>query len=493
MVFSSTIFLFFFLPLALLSILIIQQLVSEDKRIPLQNVCLLFFSLLFYACGEPFYVLIMIFSIFLNYYFGKAIGLSTNKRWRKQLLGLAILINLLLICIFKYLSFGIEVFNGLIANFGLKSFLTVPPIPLPIGISFFTFQGMSYVIDVYRNETPYQKRLLNLGLYISFFPQLIAGPIIRYHDVNLQIENRKITIDGMASGFRRFIIGIGKKVLIANVMAEAADEIFALSGSELTLPLAWIGVLAYTFQIYFDFSGYSDMAIGLGRIFGFQFLENFNYPYVASSIRAFWRRWHISLSTWFRDYLYIPLGGGRVNPIRVYLNQFVVFFLCGLWHGASWNFVLWGLYHGVILSVERIRLGQILKNMKGLNHVYTFFMVMVGWILFRAETLGQTGAYMKAFFGFAPISNNPYLHWKFFESRELMLSLFLAVIGMGPITKICYQKFLLWLNMKEKKKYIIRPNIVVYCIRDIFLLGVFALSVLYITGGSYNTFIYFRF
>lgn len=336
MVFSSTIFLFIFLP-----IVFILYYISPWMRV--RNLLLITASLVFYAFGEPLYVLIMLGCVILNYIFGRL--LSGGRGNRKLIVTVAVILNVSLIGVFKYTDFLIETLNEI-----LGTALPLPGIPLPIGISFFTFQAMSYVIDVYRNEERGERNFSNLLLYISFFPQLVAGPIIKFEDIRMELSKRNTDIKEIAEGIQRFISGLGKKILIANVMGLVCDSIFAMG--EVNILLAWTAGISYTLQIYFDFSGYSDMAIGLGKMFGFHYKENFNYPYISTSVTEFWRRWHISLSSWFKDYLYIPLGGNRKGKTRTYINKYIVFFTTGLWHGASWNFVLWGLFHGTFAFLE---------------------------------------------------------------------------------------------------------------------------------------------
>jgi len=346
MLFSEPVFVFLFLPLLLLGYALTPRAA--------QNTLLLLASLLFYAWGEGFFVLVMLGSIAFNYLVGL---LLEAGRGRRRLRPLALLLgvagNLALLIVFKYAGFLVTNLNLLLAGLKLPA-LPVPALHLPIGISFFTFQAMSYVIDVYRDRIPVQKHPLRIALYIALFPQLIAGPIVRYQHIARQLTRRVVTRPGLAEGIRRFILGLGKKMLLANVLAVPVDKIFAIPAHQLTTSVAWLGVVCYALQIYFDFSGYSDMAIGLGRMFGFRFLENFRYPYLARTITDFWRRWHISLSSWFRDYVYIPLGGNRRGPLRTYRNLVIVFLLCGLWHGASWTFVAWGLFHGLFLAIERL-------------------------------------------------------------------------------------------------------------------------------------------
>ena len=385
MVFSSPIFIFLFLPITL-TIYLLSRLVWKRAS----NFILLCASLLFYAWGEPKYVLIMIFSIVMNYIFGLLIDFLSDKKSKKIALSGAIALNLLLLIAFKYANFIVDNLNYVLSLINAPT-LNIEQVHLPIGISFFTFQAMSYVIDVYRKETPVQKSLVNIALYISLFPQLIAGPIVRYHDIAKQIYKRIVSLPGFSLGVERFIIGLGKKVLIANVMASVTDQIFVLPNEQLTFSLSWLGIISYALQIYFDFSGYSDMAIGLGHMFGFSFLENFNYPYISKSIKEFWRRWHISLSTWFRDYLYIPLGGNRKGKTRTYFNLMATMVLGGLWHGASWRFVLWGTVHGLALAIEKLLGYPKWINEKGwgvkiFGVILTFHIWAFSMIFFRAQS-----------------------------------------------------------------------------------------------------------
>ena len=388
MIFASSLFLFLFLPLTLTGYFLIRP-----NQPYLRNLFLLLMSLIFYAWGEPVYVFLMIGSIIMNYTTGVLLHLQRQKSPRifteKRILYICIVGNLGLLFYFKYANFFINNLNGILQNLSIPT-ISYSEIPLPIGISFFTFQAMSYVIDVYRKETDVQFNPINCALYVSLFPQLIAGPIVRYHDVAQQIVSRTVARSQFSSGIQRFIFGLAKKTMLANPLGEVADKIFAVPVHEVTTSMAWLGIICYTLQVYFDFSGYSDMAIGLGRLFGFEFLENFNYPYIAESMRDFWRRWHISLSTWFRDYLYIPLGGNRGSSLRTYLNLWTVFLLCGLWHGASWNFIIWGALHGASLVIERIGWHKYLDRLwRPLRHLYTLGIVMIGWVFFRSESLSH--------------------------------------------------------------------------------------------------------
>lgn len=379
MVFSSAIFLLKFLPIVFITNYIIKAEYS--------NMLLLIASLIFYAWGEPYLVFLMIFSIIFNWKIGLLIEKNKGTR-RKLALFIGVLLNLGVLGYYKYAGFGISVLNSILG----KEILYVPQITLPIGISFFTFQAISYIADVYKKETRASSRIVNVALYISFFPQLIAGPIVKYRDINQQIEQRQIEWDAVAGGFKRFTYGLAKKVLISNVLGLCVDSIYSYEISMIGGKAAWIGAIAYTFQIYYDFSGYSDMAIGLGKMFGFNIPENFNYPYLAKSISEFWRRWHISLGTWFREYVYIPLGGNRKGKLRTYINLVIVFFLTGLWHGADFSFIIWGLYHGFFSTIERLGLKKCLDKSKVISRIYCLLFVNFGWVLFRA---GNTVTGMK--------------------------------------------------------------------------------------------------
>ena len=383
MVFSSAIFLFVFLP----AVFLLDRLA---RGVRLKNALLLAASLIFYAFGQPVYLPLLLVSVLLNY----LCGLLAAGRYPRLGVGIAVAGGIGMLAVYKYADFAIGTVNSL---FGLS--LPLTGIALPIGISFFTFQGLSYVIDVYRDRTLVARSFFKVLLYISYFPQLIAGPIVKYHDIEKEIDARHATPQETALGIRRFICGLAKKLLLSNAMGQMADTVFALPAGEIGMFAAWTGAVCYTLQIYFDFSGYSDMAIGMGRMFGFHFLENFNYPYASTTIKEFWRRWHISLSTWFRDYLYIPLGGNRKGRGRTWVNRFLVFFATGLWHGASWNFVLWGLWHGLFSVLEDCGALPV-KRFKGrlTGRVYTLLVVVLGFTLFRADTLAQAGAMFAAMF-----------------------------------------------------------------------------------------------
>jgi len=480
MLFSSPVFLFGFLPITLLIYYISPRLIK--------NIILLICSLFFYAWGEVFYLIVMIVSITANYFIGRLIHKQQAlPQYRKLYVTLGITINIILLISFKYANFIADNINTILSVVNISA-IEISPIHLPLGISFFTFQAISYIVDVYRNEVPSQKNIFNLALYISLFPQLIAGPIVRYHDVAQQITNRTHSVGLFASGIKRFIYGLAKKMLIANPLGEVADAIFMLSGNELTMPLAWIGILAYTLQIYFDFSGYSDMAIGLGRMFGFRFHENFNYPYIATSLREFWRRWHISLSSWFRDYVYISLGGNRVSAIRVYLNLLVVFILTGLWHGASWSFLIWGLFHGTFLATEHAGFSKHLNRLwPPIQHLYLLVVVMIGWVLFRSESFSQA---MEYFTAMTDISNfhTSSLQLAQVLSNEIIIAFIIAILLSMPVYS-WLRKYITALY----EKYPISIAIMVGVPKLALLSGLLFLSILKVSSASYNPFIYFRF
>jgi alginate O-acetyltransferase complex protein AlgI len=476
MVFSTPLFLFGFLPI----ILVVYYCAPRKKK----NIVLLMTSFLFYAWGEVFYVWIMAVSILSNYLFGRWIDVKTFKGniTRKKILGFGIFINLGLLGTFKYANFLVTNLNDLLDVIHIDPFI-LQPIHLPLGISFFTFQAISYLVDVYRGEAAAQKNILNLALYISLFPQLIAGPIVRYTQVASKIAKRHHTLSMTVNGIYRFIYGLSKKMLIANPVGEVADAIFNLPANELSVSLSWVGAICYSLQIYFDFSGYSDMAIGLGRMFGFRFLENFNYPYISKSLQEFWQRWHISLSTWFRDYLYIPLGGNRVSQGRLYLNLFLVFSLCGLWHGASWNFVIWGLIHGGFLVIERAGFSVVLKRCwLPLQHFYTLFVVLLAWVFFRADTLASAISYLKTMFGFNTTLIQIYTI-DYFLTHEAILAVTCGIILSLPV----YTYFSSTLQSTPGKTY------VHHALKFFTSFLLLFLAILKISSSTYNPFIYFRF
>jgi Predicted membrane protein involved in D-alanine export len=464
MIFSSTIFLFIFLPITLLVYYAIPK-----KFIPAKNAVLLVASIIFYAWGEPKNILLMALSIICNYAFGlgieKCIGYK-NEAGKKAILILSLLYNLGLLFFYKYFNF---------VTGGLFEYIV-----LPIGISFFTFQIMSYTIDVYRGNVGAQHSLIKLGLYISLFPQLIAGPIVRYIDIDTQLTTRSYDLDKVFKGISRFIMGLTKKVLISNTVAALADTAFSI-GPGLNAATAWLGAVCYTLQIYYDFSGYSDMAIGLGHMLGFDFLENFNYPYISASVQEFWRRWHISLSSWFRDYLYIPLGGNRKGKARTYINLIIVFACTGIWHGAAWTFLIWGLYHGFFLIIERAGFGNILKKLpRFVGRIYTLLAVLIGWVLFRADTLGDAINYIGAMFNF---SNFGLARAAAQLDNITGLAIILGIIFSAPL--------LPWLRKKLESVEGGRTS--AYILNTAGCIGLFILSVVFLTGSDYNPFIYFRF
>lgn len=465
MVFSSFTFLFIFLPLVLLTYFF-------AKKRKYRNIILLIFSLIFYAWGEPIYVLLMILSIVVNYFI--ALKIDRLKNGKKKLMIIDIIFNLAIIGFFKYGNFVIQNING-IFNCNIAEI----KLGLPIGISFYTFQVLSYVIDVYKKTVPAQKSIINLGMYVTLFPQLIAGPIVRYETVAEEIENRKENFTEIVEGLKRFFIGLGKKVLIANQMALIADTIYGGNIETAGTITLWIAAISYTLQIYFDFSGYSDMAIGLGKMFGFHFLENFNYPYIAQSITDFWRRWHISLSTWFRDYVYIPLGGNRVSKIKWLRNILIVWLLTGLWHGASWNFILWGIYYGVILIIEKIFLGKYIEKLpRFFRHIYTLFFVVIGWVIFRIEDFSQMGIVLQKMFVWTKsgILDNIILNYDIFASLPYII---IGIIGSIPV----------FAKVKESTKSRVTYSV----ISTIWCLVIFIISICFLLTATYNPFIYFRF
>ena len=468
MVFSSMTFLCVFLPVVFLLYYVIPSLACR-------NLLLIIFSLLFYAYGEPVYVVLMIVSTVMNYVFGRLLG-GERQGHRRLVLVLAVVCNLGMLGFFKYTDMLISTGNAL-----LHLDLELTHLALPVGISFFTFQAMSYVIDVYRGDVESQKSYLDVLLYISFFPQLIAGPIVKYHDIQAQIRDRHADVREIASGFRRFTVGLGKKVLISNTMALAADGIFSAGSGSLNAPGAWLGAFAYMMQIYYDFSGYSDMAIGLGHMFGFTFLENFEYPYISKNIREFWRRWHISLSTWFKEYLYIPLGGNRKGKVRTCVNKIIVFLCTGLWHGANWTFVVWGAFHGLFLLLEEVL--PVRKLPKILGHVYALIVVCVGFVIFRADTIHEgIGMIGQMFAGWDFTAAKTAAALEYLTPMFLLMAA-VAVIGCGPLSG--------WIREKAGKNpaaaSVMRPASYV---GSVLLL---LLCMMSLASGAYNPFIYFRF
>ena len=474
MVFSSLVFLCIFFP-------IVFCLHSVLPSVKLRNALLILASLIFYAFGEPVYVVVMVISAFLNY----LCAVLMEKINRKAVLTGAVVLNIGMLSVFKYTGFFITTINSL-----LHVHIKVPQITLPIGISFFTFQALSYEIDVYRGQVEVQRKFSKVLLYISFFPQLIAGPIVKYRDIALEIDSRKVELPEAAAGLRRFICGLAKKVLIANTMALTADRVFAQDMASLNILGAWLGAVAYTMQIYFDFSGYSDMAIGLGRMFGFHFRENFEYPYGSLTIREFWRRWHISLSSWFKEYVYIPLGGNRKGKVRTGLNKMTVFFLTGLWHGANWTFVVWGLFHGAFSFLEEF-VPSLRKVPRVLLHVYTMLVVTVGFVIFRADTLSLAFCFIgKMFTGFTCSAAS--MSFVCQQITPFFLAMLLAaVLGCAPVRPLTLR--LRDISGKEEATAVTAKEKAVQAMLYLAAFVLLLWCIIRLSGGSYNPFIYFRF
>lgn len=472
MLFSSAIFLFLFLPVTL------GVYFAAPRR--LRNAALLALSLLFYAWGEKGYVLLIAASIALNYGLGLWLDAWRERRAGNYLLALAIASNVGLLILFKYANFVVANLNTV-----LPQALIWKPIHLPIGISFFTFEAIAYLVDIRRGETRAERNPIDFGLFMSLFPHLIAGPVVRYRDLAAAIAGRAVTTAGFAAGIRRFIIGLAKKVLIANTLARTADTLFALPPDQLATSAAWLGIVCYALHIYFDFSGYSDMAIGLGRLFGFELCENFHYPYIARSVTEFWRRWHISLSTWFRDYLYIPLGGNRRGQVRTFVNLMIVFMLCGLWHGASWTFLVWGLFHGLFLGLERFSLGRLLQRLPSpLRHSYALLAVLTGWVFFRSETLGQAFGYLAALSG---MTRGPHILSDYL-TRELLLALAIGSIACLPVFPLLQAS---WGRLAPRLGAVGATATELAGVMMLFVF--FVASTMLLAAGTYNPFIYFRF
>ena len=464
MVFSSLVFMFAYLPITLLA----YYLVPRQGR----NIFLFIVNLIFYGWGEPRLVLLMVFNIFFNYIGGWLVDkYRADAKKKKLFLILTCVLDIGILAVFKYTGMITETLNML-------PFLNIPElqISLPIGISFYTFQTMSYVIDVYRDDAPVSKNFINFGTYVALFPQLIAGPIVRYRDVAEQLVNRRETLEMFTRGVKLFMIGLAKKVIIANTMGTLTTNIFATT-DENGVVGTWVGMIAYTFQIYFDFSGYSDMACGLGNMMGFEFLKNFNYPYIAKSITDFWRRWHISLSTWFKEYVYIPLGGNRKGVKRQILNLLIVWGLTGLWHGAAYNFVLWGLYYGLLLILEKFVLKKFLDRLPSfVQHIYTLFIIIIGWGLFYFTDVGQLGEFMVDLFNFG---NGICGDQAFNLIMSNLPMLIIAAVASTPLAAMLYNRF-------EHTRFMWIPE-TLYC------MGVLAVSTASLVNQSYNPFLYFRF
>ena len=471
MVFSSLLFLFRFLPLFLALYFLAPR--------KLRNGVLFIGSLIFYGWGEPVYISLLLFSTLVDFFHGKLVGslLSRgNRKAARMTVASSAFINLSLLVIFKYTDFFIRSINSLTG-----SGIPLLGLALPIGISFYTFQTMSYTIDVYRGEAPVQNNIISFGAYVSMFPQLIAGPIVRYRDIAAELNARTESAERFSLGVRRFVVGLGKKVLLANQAGALWTEITAIPPSGRSVLMVWMGILAFAFQIYFDFSGYSDMAIGLGKMFGFDFLENFNYPYISTSITDFWRRWHMSLSSWFRDYVYIPLGGNRKGKARQCLNIMIVWFLTGFWHGANWNFMLWGVYFGVILLCEKLFLGKALKKIPAFfQHLYALLFIVIGWGIFSYEDFGKLTQNFKNMFGAGglPFINHQTVFWL----AQYAVTLVILVIASTQLPK----KLCLKLQIKC-------PEICGCILQPLWALILLAVSTAYLAGNSFNPFLYFRF
>lgn len=495
MIFSSMVFLWIFLPIVILVnfMLTLLPFRQEGARVRAKNIFLLFASLFFYAWGGPYYLLIMLSTVIIDFAGGYAIQerAKTGKE-RKLYLCITLTLNLGILFFFKYFNMVIDTIEVIIYSGERKASLLrdilelkgtgalgIAEIALPIGVSFFTFQAMSYVIDVYRGM-PAQKNILDFTLYVSLFPQLVAGPIVQYNDIAGQLNSRKESVDLFVSGQQRFCIGLAKKVIIANTMAETADAIWALEVSSLGAGTAWLGVVTYTLQIYYDFSGYSDMAIGIGRMLGFRFKENFDFPYMALSMKEFWRRWHISLTSWFREYVYIPLGGNRKSECCTYRNIFIVFLLTGIWHGANFTFIIWGLMHAALQILERLFLGKFLDRnpVKLFNKIYVLFFVMIGWVYFRSDNVLIANEFIGQLFAFGGSEYNVLA----FFSMKLLLVMIAAVLGAGGLHKL-YKPFL------DRQG----ENMAVQAAGFVFQMILLVYSMILIVSGSYNPFIYFQF
>ena len=458
MVFSSILFIFRFLPIAM-----ILYFLTPNKY---KNLTLLLISLIFYSWGEPKYFLIMVASIFVDYFVSRGIEKSrNNKKVSIVLLSISIVFNLGMLFFFKYFNFFLENVNNI-----LELSLKYVKITLPLGISFYTFQTMSYTIDVFLGKVKAEKNIINFGAFVCLFPQLIAGPIVKYTDINVELKHRKIDMKQIQDGIELFILGLGSKVLIANNIGAFWSEIEGKGFAGVGTVIAWISVLAFAFQIYFDFSGYSLMAIGLGKILGFNFPRNFNYPYISKSITEFWRRWHITLGSWFKEYVYIPLGGNRVGRLRLYINLFIVWFLTGFWHGASYNFILWGLYFFILISIEKAVLLKFLEKHKIISHIYSIFFILLGWAIFAVVDLGQLKILLKEMFSIS--KNNQWMYYV----RNYGITFIIATVLSTPIVKNIYNK-------------VIKSDI----LNTFILMIIFLLCIAYLVDATYNPFLYFRF
>lgn len=479
MLFSSAIFIFAFLPLAVGMYLLLPR--------RLKNLFLLLASLFFYTWGERSIVIVLIVTTLADFSY----GLLIERGYRKTGLWLSVITNVAFLGFFKYFNFAFENFRILMDYFGNNdpSFHQIPAITLPIGISFYTFQTMSYTIDVYRGRVKATSSFIDYAAFVTMFPQLVAGPIVRYSDIQDQLRNKQISVENFALGLQRFIIGLAKKMLIANAFARVADMVFLHQPSEWTAPVLWLGILAYALQLYYDFSGYSDMAIGIGRMLGFRFPENFNYPYISQSIREMWQRWHMTLSMWFKDYLYISLGGSRVPVARVYLNLIIVFVVTGLWHGAAWNFVMWGLANGLFIVVERLGFGRVLMHLpKAIRHGYTMLAWLITLVIFRSPEIPWAGNYMVHMFSVAPGNHALLSYFRFLHLEpEMFLVAVTGVLFCMPL----YKYFEEWFNRLRDNSQLAMITVNIFAI--LFYAALFITSVSYIAADTYNPFIYFRF
>lgn len=471
MVFSSLNFMYLFLPICLLLYFILHGIKAR-------NYLLLAMSLLFYAWGEPKWIILMIMTTLIDYGAGLLVDQYRGQKLAKWALAGSVVITLSFLAVFKYLGFFNQNLNQI---FGAE--LPTQIFNLPIGISFYTFQAITYVVDVYRGKAQVQRSYANLLLYVALFPQLIAGPIVRYTDIAAQLENREMTLPGFSKGITRFVTGLGKKVLLANIAGQVATSLIGGDLSKASVLGAWLGIFAYTFQIYFDFSGYSDMAIGLGHMFGFTYVENFNYPYISKSITEFWRRWHISLSTFFRDYVYIPLGGNRRHQLR---NMFIVWALTGLWHGASWNFVLWGLYYFVFLAIEKLFLGKFLEKLPAVvRHVYALFIIVVGWVFFYFDDVSRLGQMLKLMFGFSGQAG--VLPTDTVLLKNHLVFFLVAIIACIPVSKLVKALLIRFSRKGPVQESLAGAAGILYDVALLFF------STAALVGASYNPFLYFRF
>lgn len=468
LVFSSLIFIYMFLPVTL-----ILYFIAPKK---IKNFIILVMSLIFYGWGEPVYILLMLASLIIDYLGALLIEKTRHQKEKSRFIFVTILvINVSVLFFFKYYGFLIDNINGI-----FHTSLKIKSLPLPLGISFYTFQLISYIADVYMDKAKPQKNIINFATYIAMFPQITSGPIVQYNYIASQISERVINISNVGVGLERFILGLGKKMILANNIGLIWTQIKATSIGEISVLSAWIGIIAFTLQIYFDFSGYSDMAIGVANMLGFEFKENFNYPYISKSITEFWRRWHISLSSWFRDYIYIPLGGNRRGMLIQFRNIFIVWFTTGLWHGASWNFIIWGVYFGVLISIEKLFLLKVLDKLPGfIQNIYTMILVVIGWVFFDTSKLGEAVSYIKTMFGFAgrPLIDN----YARYIMQTNVIILILAIICATPLIKNIIR------ILKEKGKFPGALIVVVLCI------GILTISTAYLVSESYTPFLYFKF